>query len=437
MRFFSLSLLATLASAAIVPSTSSTAYEGHKVYRVKTGKALSQVKEKLSSVIPSWEAWNKNVHKHIDVVIAPEQLSAFQGLGLDCTVMHENLGRSIAVESASSPSLWKRQVDDLAWYDSYHPYDDHIQYWRDLQAAFPNQSEWISSGTSFEGRDLFGLHLWGSGGPGKPAVLYHGTVHAREWITTMAVEYITLQLINSYKANDAATRAILDAYDIYIIPVVNPDGFSYAQTTDRLWRKNRQPPPASANSTCIGTDINRNWEFAWAPGTGGSSNNPCSQTYAGTAGRSAPENAGLDDLVRKLRDTTGLKLYIDWHSYGQYFLFPFGYNETALLPQLPKWTKTGSLMSETIRDSKPERRTTFTFGPGGAVLYKSVGNSRDHVYAVGGADFSWTIELPDTGEFGFVLPPELIRPTVEEAWTGQQVLLGLLDEVFFDGEGPA
>lgn len=141
--------------------------------------------------------------------------------------------------------------------------------------------------------------------------------------------------------------------------------------------------------------------------------------------------------MRKLRDTQGLKLYIDWHSYGQYFLFPYGYNETALLPELPRWTKSGSLMSEAIRDSKPDRRTTFTFGPGGAVLYKSVGNSRDHVYAVGGAEFSWTIELPDTGEFGFVLPPEQIRPTVEEAWTGQQVLLPLLDEVFFDGEGPA
>ncbi|TKX19874.1 metallocarboxypeptidase A-like protein 2 [Elsinoe australis] len=437
MRFFISTLLASLASAAIIPSSSPVSYDGHKVFRIKTGKALSQVKEKLSSISPSWEAWNKNIHKHVDVVISPEQLAPFEALKLDCKIMHENLADSIATEAAPPSSLWKRQVDDLAWYDTYHPYDDHIQYWKDLQAAFPNQSEWISSGTSFEGRDLFGLHLWGSGGPGKPAVLYHGTVHAREWITTMAVEYITLQIINGYKSGDAAIRSILDAYDIYVIPIVNPDGFSYAQTTDRLWRKNRQPPPSTSNSTCIGRDINRNWEFAWNPTTGGSSSNPCSQTYAGEAPSDSPENRGLDTLVRKLRDTQGLKLYIDWHSYGQYFLFPYGYNETALLPELPRWTKSGSLMSEAIRDSKPDRRTTFTFGPGGAVLYKSVGNSRDHVYAVGGAEFSWTIELPDTGEFGFVLPPEQIRPTVEEAWTGQQVLLPLLDEVFFDGEGPA
>lgn len=58
----------------------------------------------------------------------------------------------------------------------------HVTWWKDLQATFPEQSNWTSSGKSYEGRDLFGVHLWGAGGPGKPAVIYHGTVHAREWI---------------------------------------------------------------------------------------------------------------------------------------------------------------------------------------------------------------------------------------------------------------
>lgn len=58
----------------------------------------------------------------------------------------------------------------------------HIEWWHDLQESFPENSNWTTSGTSYEGRDIFGVHLWGAGGPGKPAVLYHGTVHAREWI---------------------------------------------------------------------------------------------------------------------------------------------------------------------------------------------------------------------------------------------------------------
>lgn len=93
-------------------------------------------------------------------------------------------------------------------------------------------------------------------------------------------------------------------------------------------------------------------------------------------------------------------------------------------------------MSEAIRDSS-EARTTFTFGPSGATLYTTTGAAPDHVYAIGGAEFSYTIELRDTGDFGFVLPPEQILPTAKEQWVGQQVLLSLLDETFFDGIGPA
>lgn len=66
-----------------------------------------------------------------------------------------------------------------------------------------------------------------------------------------------------------------------------------------------------------------------------------------------------------------------------------------------------------------------------------MGVSVDYVYAVGGAEFPWLIELPDRGDSGFVLPPEEIRPTVEETWAGQKELYSLLDEVFFDLEGPA
>jgi murein tripeptide amidase MpaA len=84
------------------------------------------------------------------------------------------------------------------------------------------------------------IHMWGSGGPGKPAVLWHGTVHAREWIVApvgshwklifayadmlQTLEFITKQLIDGYKAGDNLTQTFLDNYDFYIFPIVNPDG---------------------------------------------------------------------------------------------------------------------------------------------------------------------------------------------------------------------
>ena len=93
-----------------------------------------------------------------------------------------------------------------------------------------------------------------------------------------------------------------------------------------------------------------------------------------------------------------------------------------------------SLVSATIRDVND---ITFTFGPSCSTLYATTGSSVDYIYGAGKADWSYTIELRDTGDFGFVLPPDQIKPSVEEQWEGIQVMLYLLDEAFFDGEGPA
>jgi murein tripeptide amidase MpaA len=56
-------------------------------------------------------------------------------------------------------------------------------------------------------------------------VLFHGTVHAREWISTMTVEYMAWQLLTKYDT-DATVKALVDKFDFYIMPIVNPDGTS-------------------------------------------------------------------------------------------------------------------------------------------------------------------------------------------------------------------
>jgi murein tripeptide amidase MpaA len=180
------------------------------------------VRDKLSAF--TFDTWNHDFDKSIDLVLSPNQVPSFEALGLNAKCMHEDLGASIAAESEVKTHLKRQANDSLSWYDSYHPYEEHIEYFKELHASFPNQSEWISSGTSYEGRDIYGLHLWGADGPGKPAVLYHGTVHAREWISAPVVEYLTLQLIQGYKSGDNITQAFLNNYDFFILPVVNPDG---------------------------------------------------------------------------------------------------------------------------------------------------------------------------------------------------------------------
>ena len=67
--------------------------------------------------------------------------------------------------------------------------------------------------------------------------------------------------------------------------------------------------------------------------------------------------------------------------------------------------------------------TVFTFGPICQTLYGVGGGSTDYVYDVAGAEYAWALELRDQGDFGFVLPPEQIRPTGEEMWAGIRYLL--------------
>ena len=147
------------------------------------------------------------------------------------------------------------------------------------------------------------------------------------------VEYIAFNLLRTYASN-TELRGLVDKYDFYIFPVTNPDGmmpssdpniqeltwrtgFVYTQTTDRLWRKNRQ---TTSGSSCLGTDINRNWDYQWST-PGGSSTDPCAQDYRGSAPSSSPENKGLTGYVNGLAQaSTGLKLFIDYHSYSQLFM---------------------------------------------------------------------------------------------------------------------
>lgn len=60
-------------------------------------------------------------------------------------------------------------------------------------------------------------------------------MHAREWISVAVATYILSQLV---ERNSSYTK-LLDLSDWMILPVVNPDGYEYTHTYDRLWRKTR------------------------------------------------------------------------------------------------------------------------------------------------------------------------------------------------------
>ncbi len=69
----------------------------------------------------------------------------FHERGLHARLLSSNLGEQIRDENKSptyNRALHKRgDLPDLSWYNTYHAYADHLQYWDDLAAAFPSNSK--------------------------------------------------------------------------------------------------------------------------------------------------------------------------------------------------------------------------------------------------------------------------------------------------------
>ena len=62
------------------------------------------------------------------------------------------------------------------------------------------------------------------------------------------LRYVVNYLANNYKVDDEVTR-LLDEVELIVVPFVNPDGYVFTWSGDRLWRKSRN---VNVGSTCMG-----------------------------------------------------------------------------------------------------------------------------------------------------------------------------------------
>ena len=67
-------------------------------------------------------------------------------------------------------------------------------------------------------------------------------LHAREWLSPTTALYLIRSLIREIESRSKAGKK-LSKVSWYIVPLVNPDGYEYSHTNERLWRKNRAPSP--------------------------------------------------------------------------------------------------------------------------------------------------------------------------------------------------
>ncbi len=150
----------------------------------------------------------------------------------------------------------------------------------------------------------------------KPALLYTGTIHAREWIgNELAVAFVDYLL--SHHSSDPRVVEVLAKNTLYIVPVLNPDGFEYSRTHYSFWRKNRRKNPDGS----YGVDLNRNFSVGWIKSTNYSSN-----IYGGPSPFSEPETKAIKEFVDSHPNIT---IALDYHSQGNVFFPAHKFNHEA------------------------------------------------------------------------------------------------------------
>merc|ERR1719348_598369 len=302
-------------------------------------------------------------------------------------------------------------------WSAYHPLEDMYDFMNYLEDTYDFVTT-ESIGQSYLGTDMVVLKVCRGGCGSKPAIWIDGGIHAREWISPASVTFMMKELVENDEDHPDLTLNL----DWYILPVVNPDGYLYTQTDDRFWRKTRSLHVEG----CVGVDANRNWGFQW--GTGGSSPDPCADTYMGPEAFSEVENTNVRDFL--LAHKEQLKMYNTLHSYSQLVLLPWGYNYDlpANYDDLLAVATLGEQALEAVHGS------VYEVGCIPCMLYVSSGGSLDWTLGVAGIPYSMGMELRDTGNYGFLLPPEQIIPNGEEVWAFHATVARELISEFVPGQ---
>ncbi len=270
----------------------------------------------------------------------------------------------------------------------YHSYKELEADLQALERSFPGLAKIHTLGTSLEGRKIEALKISDNVAldEDEAEVLFLGCHHAREWIS-VEVPFLLGKHLLENASSAPEIRRLVNESEIWIVPLVNPDGLEYSIHSYRYWRKNRR---LNSDGT-FGVDLNRNYGYVWGIDNIGSSPNPASDIYRGAAPFSEPETRAVRDLFLK----KNFQAMISYHSYSQLILHPWGYttapsDKEALLREI------GEAMASVMT---PVNGRVYKTGPAGAFLYLTNGDTTDWTFGLSGIP-SYTIELPPVDQLG-------------------------------------
>lgn len=374
-------------------------YSGYQMIRAQpeTPEQLKLV-EGLEEAVDAWTPVVGMTNTSIDLTIEPRFVNVIKKLlrceGVQYSTAILDIQAAIDVENVEAEGVagfrGRCSTTGMSW-SKYHSYAT-ISSFIDCLGEQYSEAKVHSIGHSTEGREIKVVEV----GRGARKIWVDGGIHAREWISPASVSYIMHSLVEeSHKYS-----SLLNTFTFYISPSINPDGYEHSRNYDRMWRKTR-----SKQGRCTGVDPNRNWGFKW--GGKGASVNPCSEIYRGPRPFSEPETNAVKRFIMDRSRVGGWELYLTFHSYGQMVLYPWGYDRVDHQAEA-ELARLGRVGADAMGRG-------YTVGSAAKVLYPAAGGSDDWALGGAGIPYSYTIELPDTGTHGFLLPAGHISQVAPEA----------------------
>jgi len=265
----------------------------------------------------------------------------------------------------------------------YHNFKETTDLLKQMAAANPDIASLFSIGKTIEGRDIWCLRInssaKGEAASSKPGALYIGNHHAREHLSNEVPLLLAAWLFDH--KNDADIQKYISGLDIYIIPMLNPDGAEYdiKSGSYQYQRKNMRVNPDKS----IGVDLNRNYDSWWCEA--GASTRPGADTYCGPRAFSEPESQAVKKFVEARKN---LKTHISYHSYASTILYPWGGQEADVANEKDRkvFLNVAAEMGK-LTGYRPEKSSD---------MYVATGDSCDWAYEAGGI-FAFTIELEGRG----------------------------------------
>jgi hypothetical protein len=302
----------------------------------------------------------------------------------------------------------------------YHTLAETMDELAAYAAAYPSIARLDTIGTSVESRPIVAMKISDNADldEGEPQALVVGCHHARELMSVELPLYLMRRLLDGYGLDPVLTD-LVDTREVWIVPILNPDGHEHVRQNSggqpsSWWRKNRRP---NVDGT-IGVDLNRNYGYHWGWDDFGSSPTPASETYRGTGPFSEPET----DAIRALAASRAFTIAVSFHSYGELFLYPWGYDRLDT-PDHGVFRALG--------DSVASQNGYRAGNPKSGAIYVTNGDLDDWTYgdtAEKPRIFGFTFEVNSLEQGGFYPNDTLIPETCALNWGPLLTLLRYADE---------